>query len=259
MASGFDIKVDMTDFKRAMHEFEKVSSRDLAAIVTDKLGRLAMLCSQIVKRTTKAAVEAFKEDKHFWAYINKVRNKGMAISKRRKAKGAEINTPYIDLSTGKTVLQRKWIHEKRTIGGAGAASIKRDRFTRELKMIALRVIRRRVGKVKSFVGLFLKAAHLLGKGVNKSDMGKNAWKTQGVDAAKAHPDGSGRVIAYFTLPIRADLRETGEGDRNLRELQKKEMVMTAVNSAKATITRETMDEVNRRLTQRAIAASKRAA
>jgi hypothetical protein len=257
MADGFAIKVDMSDFKRAMHEYEKVSKRDFAQIVTSKLGKLAKVAAGIVKRTTKETVEAFRESKHFWAFINKVRNKGMSISKRRRAKGAEIDKPYIDLSTGKRINARKWIHEKRTIGGAGAASVKREKLTREMKMIALRVIRRRVGKVKSFVGLFLKASHLLGERVTQSDLGKNAWKTQGVDAAKAVP--GGKCIAYFTLPIRADLRETGEGNRNLREQQKVLMVNQAIDIAKQTITRETLDEVQKRLAQLAIKASKRAA
>jgi hypothetical protein len=258
MANGFDIKIDMSDFRAAIRDFAEFDRRTLPEIVTAKLGDLAWESAKVVRRTTRATVESFRDNPiKFWRYIEKVyATTGMGIAKRRKARGFfEKHIPYKDASTGKIQFTRTWIHEKRTIGAQNARTSLKDygKKWNELKMIATRIMRRRAGRVAHLPGLFLKAAHMLGKNVRSTDVGKNAWKTLGVDAAKAVPGWTGRCRAFFTLPIRAYLRETGEGNRSEREAGKLGFAEAALNSVKAKIVadmrQKTQERYDRKIAQ----------
>jgi hypothetical protein len=236
----------MSDFRAAIHQYAAMDKRELPAIVTAKLGDLAFESSKVVKRTTKDAVMAFmtKNERIFWAFVNKVYGQGITVSRKRKAVGDERFIPYVDPSTRETKFTRKWISERKTLGGENARH--NSRAWKERTRLAKLIMRRRAGRVKSFVGLFLKAAHLLGKRVTGSNLGKNSWKTQGVDAAKAVANESGKVRAFFTLPIRAFVRETKEGNRTARESQKVSMVETAIARAKSVVIADMMAKTRER-------------
>lgn len=253
MPNAFQIDVDLSDFRQAIRRYAAYSRKTLPEIVTAKLGDLAYEAAKVVRRTTKEAVQSFADNKQkFWRYIAKVYDTvGLSVTRNRRAKGAEAFKPYKDLSTGKTITQRKWISERRTVGGANALTGLRDfnKRWREMQMIATRIMRRRKGRVKAFVGLFLHAAHLLGKGVaRQAGIGKSGWRTRGVDSARAVP-GSDRVEAFFTLPHRALLRETGEGNRALRENQKGAIAMAAINRAKARVIADMRQYVERKMAE----------
>jgi len=243
MADGFDIRIDTRDFQAAMKEFAAFDKRTLPEIVTAKLGDLAFESAKVVKRTTVDAVEKFRTGipRKFWRYINKLYSKtGVETSRKRRARGSEIGAVYIDPATREARRRTQWINERVTLGGKNAAAGGFDsrfngKYWRDMIRTANLVMRRRQGRVKSLVGLFLKAAHMLGKRVQSSDLGKNAWKTSGINAAKAIPSEGGRVRAFFTLPIRALLRETGEGNRSAREQTKVGYVNAALESAKASV------------------------
>lgn len=249
MPDGFTIKVDASQMNATLAEYMKYTKRNLVDVIDSKVGDWAYEAAKIVKTTTKAAVEAFRSKPYFWQYIQKVlRTKGFGWKTNRRAKGAEVNMGYRDLSSGKWHATRKWVSVQHEIKGEWGANY----TTKQKEKAAKSLIRRRVGRIKALRVMLLYVAGQFGKNVrsvgHKQTPGASAgYRITGLAQRHATPD---KLSSAFSLPLSGKPRETGEGNLTARAASQAALIQTSIMAAQGKIVKDMQTHIAGKLAEK---------
>lgn len=220
-------RLDTAEFSRVIGQYVSLKNRDMADVLKNVAGDLALRSAQAAKAGRKASKS---EIQNLWQETDWKSKRpwqwgrdwwGLFLSKllasegfrlrlgRSKAKGAERNVSWYDTVNRKVRFGRK---SKTDFRQVSRSSMKAS----DWKRVSRRILARRAGRVGGFVGAFAQVAVKFGKG---NFGGKRAWK------AEVHVPTPSALFASFTVginsgkyPYRGDKRTPATTDAAKKEM-----------------------------------------